>query len=533
MWYKVKSKKKIMLGGNVMSLIRKNIHMNKMKGKIVSQITLDDDVNVADRLPDIGNKITETGNIVVDGIKVSQNKILTKGKLKFVMMYKAMNPSVEIHKLEGSMPFDEVINMDGIEEGDTISVDLVIDDLSVSVINSRKISVKAVITVIALAENICDEEFAVDIDDDNIEYIKDSIELTQIAIRKRDLLRIREEINLGTGKLNINEIIWCTSSLFDQQVKVMEDKIGVSGEIDIFVLYTADDGPLQWVDANVPFNGIIEVPGCSEDMIPNIELKLANADIEARPDYDGEQRMLQLDGIVNIDIKLYEEQQFDIVKDAYSHKKDVILKKKSTDYENLLMKNVSKCKVVDKLKTRNMDGAHILQICSCIGNVKIDDISVAEDGLLIEGVIETDILYICSDDMNPLCCLRDTIPFSQKIEVNNINNNSIYNIKPATEQIQANMTGTDEIEVKAVILLDCIVFDKMTKDVIIDLEEKDYDMEMISELPGIVGYVVKNDDTLWSIAKKFYTTVDSLRQINDLKTDELKSGQMLVIVKKI
>ena len=308
------------------------------------------------------------------------------------MMYKAMNPSVEIHKLEGSMPFDEVINMDGIEEGDTISVDLVIDDLSVSVINSRKISVKAVITVIALAENICDEEFAVDIDDDNIEYIKDSIELTQIAIRKRDLLRIREEINLGTGKLNINEIIWCTSSLFGQQVKVMEDKIGVSGEIDIFVLYTADDGPLQWVDANVPFNGIIEVPGCSEDMIPNIELKLANADIEARPDYDGEQRMLQLDGIVNIDIKLYEEQQFDIVKDAYSHKKDVILKKKSTDYENLLMKNVSKCKVVDKLKTRNMDGTHILQICSCIGNVKIDDISVAEDGLLIEGVIETDIL---------------------------------------------------------------------------------------------------------------------------------------------
>ena len=34
MWYKAKSKKKIMLGGNVMSLIRKNIHMNKMKGHI-------------------------------------------------------------------------------------------------------------------------------------------------------------------------------------------------------------------------------------------------------------------------------------------------------------------------------------------------------------------------------------------------------------------------------------------------------------------------------------------------------------------
>ncbi len=428
---------------------------------------------------------------------------------------------------------DEVINMEGIEDGDTINVDLVIDDLNVSVINSRKICVKAIITVVAIAENISDEEFAVDIDDEHVEYIKDSIELTQIAIRKKDLLRIREEINLGTGKLNINEIIWCTSNLCGQQTKVMQDKIGISGEIVVFVLYTADDGPLQWMDANVPFNGIIEVPGCSEDMIPNIELKLTNADIEARPDYDGEQRMLQLDGIVSVDIKLYEEQQFNIVKDAYSHKKDLVLKMKKTDYENLLMKNITKCKVVEKIQTKNIDGAHIMQVCNCMGDIKLDDISVSEDGLLAEGVIEVSILYICSDDTNPLCCLKEIVPFSQKIEVNNINEDSVYNIKTATEQIQANMVGTDEIEVKASLLLDCIAFDKMTKDVIVDMEEKDYDMEMISALPGIVGYVVKKGDIPWSIAKKFYTTVDSLKKINELKNDELESGQMLVIVKKL
>ena len=62
-----------------MALIKKNIHMNKMKGKIVSQITLDDDVNVPDRLPDIGNKITETGNLLVDSVKATQNKVSVKG----------------------------------------------------------------------------------------------------------------------------------------------------------------------------------------------------------------------------------------------------------------------------------------------------------------------------------------------------------------------------------------------------------------------------------------------------------------------
>ena len=516
-----------------MSLIKKNIHMNKMKGKIVSQITLDDDINVPDRLEDIGNKITETGNVIVDSIKVSQNKISAKGKLKFKMMYKAMSPSMEIQKLEGAMEFDEIINMEGIEDGDTISVDLIIDDLNISVINSRKICVKAIITVIAIAENICDEEFAVDIDDENVEYIKDSIELTQIAMRKKDLLRIREEINLGTGKLNINEIIWNTANLSGCQTKIMEDKIGISGEIIIFVLYTADDGPLQWVDANVPFNGMIDVQGCSEDMIPNIEVKLTNADIEARPDFDGEQRLLQLDGIVNVDIKLYEEQKFDIVKDAYSQKKNLILKTKETDYENLLIKNVTKSKVIEKIQPKNIDNVHIMQVCSCIGDVKPDDISIAEDGLLVEGAVETTILYICSDDTNPLCCLKETIPFSQKIEVNDIKEDSIYSVKASTNQIQANMTGTDEIEVKASILLECLVFDKLSKSVIVDMEEQNYDMETISNLPGIVGYVVKKGDTPWSIAKKFYTTVDSLKKINELKNDELEPGEMLVVVKKI
>ena len=513
-----------------MALIKKNIHMNKMKGKIVSQITLDDDVNVPDRLPDIGNKITETGNLLVDSVKATQNKVSVKGKLLFKMMYKAAVSEVEIHKLEGNMDFDEIINMDGIEDGDTISVDLEIDDLTVSVINSRKISIKAVVTVVAMAENINDEEFAVDIEDDGVEYIKDSMELTQIALRKKDLLRIREEINLVSGKMNINEIIWCTTNLFGQQIKIMEDKIGISGEIAVFVLYTAEEGPLQWIDATVPFNGIIEVPGCSEEMIPNIELKLSGADIEAKPDYDGEQRMLSLDGIVNVDIKLYEEQQFDVVRDAYSRKKDLVLHTKEAEYENLLMKNVTKCKVVEKLTAKNLDNAHVMQICSCMGDVKIDDTAPEEDGIMVEGVLDVAILYICSDDTNPLCCLRKSIPFSQKIEIQDVKENSVFGIRAMPEQILTNMSGTDEIEVKATVLLDCIVFDKLSKPVITDIEEKEYDMEKISNLPGIVGYVCKKGDTLWSISKKYYTTVDSLRNINDIKGD-LEPGQMLVIVK--
>ncbi|MCX8022326.1 MAG: LysM peptidoglycan-binding domain-containing protein [Syntrophorhabdaceae bacterium] len=42
-------------------------------------------------------------------------------------------------------------------------------------------------------------------------------------------------------------------------------------------------------------------------------------------------------------------------------------------------------------------------------------------------------------------------------------------------------------------------------------------------------YVVKKGDNLYSIAKKFKTTADKLKQLNGLKSDKLKLGQQLIV----
>ena len=52
-------------------------------------------------------------------------------------------------------------------------------------------------------------------------------------------------------------------------------------------------------------------------------------------------------------------------------------------------------------------------------------------------------------------------------------------------------------------------------------------------MPGITVYVVKQGDTLWNIAKKFYTTVEEIRQMNELEEEELSVGTPLLLVKKV
>ena len=45
-------------------------------------------------------------------------------------------------------------------------------------------------------------------------------------------------------------------------------------------------------------------------------------------------------------------------------------------------------------------------------------------------------------------------------------------------------------------------------------------------------YKRQPQDTLWDIAKRFYTTVDSIRKMNDLGEEEVQPLQSLLIVKK-
>ncbi len=51
----------------------------------------------------------------------------------------------------------------------------------------------------------------------------------------------------------------------------------------------------------------------------------------------------------------------------------------------------------------------------------------------------------------------------------------------------------------------------------------------ISQYIGAGGYTVVAGDSLWSIAKKFNTTVDQIKQLNNLSSNTLKIGQVLKI----
>ena len=167
--------------------------------------------------------------------------------------------------------------------------------------------------------------------------------------------------------------------------------------------------PAQWMEETLPFSGELEMSDVKEEMIPMITVRLAHRDLEAKPDYDGEMREMDAEAVLELDIKLYEEQEAELLSDMYSNGAEIELEQREAAFDQILTRNVCKTKVTEKVSLPQ--DARILQICHSEGAVKLDEVEVAEDSLQIDGVLEVTILYLTSDDASPVQSFVEQLPF--------------------------------------------------------------------------------------------------------------------------
>ena len=220
-----------------MELLKRNIHMDRIKVQALTQFTLEDDLNIPENKPDISGLNLEKGELVIDEIKPGTDAVTVRGRLSLSVLYHTVEDGGSLVVLEGKVPFDEKINMQGVTPADTVVVEGEVEDVTLSMINSRKLNVQSLLTMTARVEELYDEEAPIAVQgDEKAEYRRRLLNLAQIAICKNDIFRLKEEVTLPSNYPNIFQILWNNVSLGDVEFKVMEEKLTVSGDIHLFLL---------------------------------------------------------------------------------------------------------------------------------------------------------------------------------------------------------------------------------------------------------------------------------------------------------
>lgn len=518
-----------------MELMKKNLHQICRKSEAETQITFDEDFNVPDAKPDVGRMIQKKGEVMLQEIQVSEGHARITGSLEFHLLYVSDGEVRRIYNLDGALPIDENINLDGVVSGDKICLKWEMEDLSIHLINSRKLNVRALITFHAFVEELQDIQLPLDLkDSEGISVKKEEIPVLELGVHKKDTMRIKKELTLASNKPNIHTVLWKDMQIRALDIRGLDGKIEVKGELFVFTLYSGDDEdhPLQYLEQALPWQQEVECAGCTMDMIPNIDVAMIQSNMEVAPDADGEERVLQMDVVLELDMKLYQETSCGLLEDVYTPNKNCVLTTEPKVLESLLVKNFSKCRVNDRINVQEPSNK-ILQICHSEGTIKIDFMKVVENGIQVEGIVQLRILYIISDDDMPFYSMETAIPFTHVVEAPGIDQDCRYYLRSDIEQLSTTMIDSNDIEVKVVINLNAIVMRERPMYIVSEINEEPLDMEAVRSMPGIVCYLVQDGDTLWDIAKRFYTTVDEICELNELQSERVKPMDSLLLVKKV
>lgn len=515
-----------------MELKKQSVRQNIEKAKEFLQITLDDDYIIKDNKPDALKIICSHGMAEIEDKRISGESVWITGKLIFSVLYRSDDIDKKPEALKAAIPFQEKVYVAGIEESDRINVNCKVEDLSVGLINSRKMSVRSLLNIEVCVSREEEIEIASEISDDNqmeIEQLIEEKDMLCLTVAKKDILRIRKEMQLPKSKPNILSMIYDYGDLRNIDYVEKEDKLLVTGEIHIFILYETEEGQCEWYDTMSEFSGNLSLGGNEDNQIWWVNLEPAQIQLWAETDFDGEQRQIGMELVFDVQIKGWKEQRIPVLADLYSLKENVLPVYSREKAWSLLMKNIAKCSVNEQIHMPAGE-EKIMQICSCKSQVMIERKTPAERGVEVSGVINVETLYITSDDGFPLVHRTDQLPFSQLIEAPGILEDCSYELSSSVEMLQVNLLDNMEFEIKAVINIMLFALHAEEINVIksINMVDTDGDEE---KLPGMTGYIVTEKERLWDIAKKYKTTVKNIMEINDLENDEVVPGDKIMIVK--
>lgn len=520
-----------------MELLKQSLHIEGPQINASKQMVLEDDVIIPDINRDADKLLLDRGKITIEEVIVGEDLVQIKGNLHFHVLYLTEKTDGDkdgcVSKMEGSLPFEEKIKMDGISAGEKADVAAVVEEMNISLINSRKVSIRALLQFQVSAGHVREEEIPTGLTgEDTVEFRKKSMPITMLVSKTNDVFKIREEVEIPGSYPNIFSLIYWDADLTNVDFRVLDEKIAIQGEMRIFCMYLGEgeENELYHYETTVPFSGSVECSECREGMFPQISYQIDSCEAAVRPDYDSEERILAVEMGLKLFIKIYEEDQIELISDVYGVTKEVETSVKPLDFSRLQSRHSGKCKISEHFQT-GVEGSSIYKVIHTASELQIENNTRTGGGILITGQVLVRVLYEDSDENRRFGVIRGQLPFEYLLEAEEIPENCNIFVQPILEQVAVSILDMDEVDVKCVMVFRADIFDTWKEDIVEQITLSELDMEKQSALPGMAVYRIKEGESLWDIGKRYYVSIANLMQTNELSSKEVKAGDKILIVK--
>jgi len=514
-------------------LVKEQIFLDQSVGRETVQVLLEGDLIVPDARPDMALLLQTEEQVIIDRAEPGADRVNYLGRLNLSALYVAKTADKSVHAVSVSRPLDDFVNIDGVTKDMWVRARAAIVNIDYNVINDRKLNYRAVVNVTISAERSDAHEPVVHINEvPENQLLKASLNINRTVEYRTDRFIVKEQLNLPSAKPNVREILQVCACITNQEIRIVNGRVNLSGEIALTTLYRGDseDSLIEFIESELPFNGSIDISGARDDMNADVSLQILEQTIVVRPDDDGEDRIMEAEISVGVEMKVYSTETFPVLEDAYIINTQLNFTKTVLNYPRLVCLNRNQTNVKEVVELE--DTPDMLQVFRVKGNAHVDNVSIMDDKIIAEGIINTDILYVAESDSTPLASYRTVLPFRQIIEAKGAMPSMNVDLDASISHVAFSMLSPREAEVRFLLTFNTRVTEQEETRIIRDIDFAEIDPATLASQASMTICIVQNGDTLWKIAKRYNTPLDELVAVNDLENPgKISPGQKLLVLK--
>ena len=519
--------------------LNKNINLSE-KNELNFTRELQNDIVLPDYCDDI-NRI-----IRVDAKPIIKNKYANKdiarinGIVAVTVIY-ISEPYKQLRSFSFANDFDYSCDIPGILSHHKMSAQIEVGELNCRLLNPRKMTVRVECGILIRSN---ENKPAYEYENNNfysnanpdehdgilIEKLKQNFESCNMLVGESEI-KTEENITITDGPA-ANEIIYADINISVDEIKPLYNKAVVKFTADIKLLYNSIEDKNEYIKISrqVQSTQIIEIDNLDEkyDCICKINLSSLKTDIDI--DQYGENKIINIDFITQIEIMAYKNNEYEAVIDAYSPKFENSVQNEIVKIQRYKGIYKDRQSVEDSivLEDASISMESMEEVMDIVGMVVINNSVINDSVITINSSAELSVMVKSGEgEIQNLDCsvpIKTDINTGEKIINGNVDiNGFVLNAEAAIE--------SGKLIVKITVCYECVVFENenrsIVRAVIVDADKP----KIITKDAQMIIYYPNKNESLWNIAKKYDSQVSKIMKYNKCENQNIGDKKIIVIPK--
>lgn len=321
-----------------------------------------------------------------------------------------------------------------------------------------------------------------------LDVTKENFVLNKIVGQKNESVVVEGDMIVPDVKPDILNTINTTGNVCIYKKEVLDGKIRIDGEVNVYVMYLADNDEVvtRSLNTNIDFTQVLDFDGCTPEMsldedvsIKSIECKILNG------------RKINVRATLQFDMKVYSNENVDIIKQI-NNIPDVQSLESNLNINSLVGEGCSKTYAKDTLVIENID--NLAEILKVELNIVNKDIKISYNKVLGKADIAVKMMYLTED--NRIKVIQSRIPVMGFVDIENIDESNICDMKYKIKNIVVKPNSVEEhsVYIEVEVELHCRVYENKEVRIIEDMyspsECLQFDQRCVNTMSG--NCTVKN-----------------------------------------